>query len=95
METSSVQALLWEAATLLGVGMIVVFSFLTILIGSVKLLTKICLALPQPEVVASPSANAPRTAPIAAASNVTSSDDTLAAIKAAVTAYRQGNTSQS
>lgn len=89
MEPTQINALLLEAATLLATGMAVVFVFLTILIFSVKLMTKLCLAFPETQ--------AQQLSPATAAQkNITqSNDDTLVAIKAAVEAYRQGNTSRS
>ena len=89
MEPTQINELLFEAATLLVTGMAVVFVFLTILIFSVKLMTKLCLAFPESQTQ--------RPAPAMAAPKPTtqSNDDTLVAIKAAVDAYRQGNTSRS
>ena len=89
MEPTHINALLLEAATLLATGMTVVFVFLTILIFSVKLMTKLCLAFPEAQTqqpVQATSAQQPTTQ---------SNDDTLTAIKAAIDAYRQGNTSRS
>ena len=86
MDTPTIGALLQEAATLLGVGMSVVFIFLTILVFSVKLMTKICLSFPEAEEPASRSSR-----PQAHATTQRDQEG-LEAIKAAVSAYRAGNT---
>lgn len=88
MESNTITALLQEAATLLGVGMSMVFIFLSILVVSVKLMTKIVLAFPDNSPQASPSA--PPRAPAPAVND----EQTITAIKAAVSAYRSGNVSQ-
>mgnify|MGYP005987210169 CR=1 FL=1 len=88
MESNTITALLLEAATLLGVGMSMVFIFLSILVVSVKLMTKIVLAFPDNSQLVSPSA--PPKAPAPAVND----EQTITAIKAAVSAYRSGNVSQ-
>lgn len=89
MDTTQIYALLLEAATLMATGMIVVFAFLSVLIFSVKLLSKICHVLPQPL-----NEQASLTKP-KLSTEQTLSDDTRVAIQAAVDAYRQGNVSRS
>lgn len=90
METNTITALLQEAATLLGVGMSSVFIFLSILVVSVKLMTKLVLSFPEDS--PAPSSSVPKTAPQTA--TAVSDEQTITAIKAAVSAYRQGNVSQ-
>lgn len=81
----NVSSLLAEAGTLMGVGMLVVFVFLTILIGAIHLLTKFAEAfpdkpVPQPKKMTSNIKNSNQTSP-----------QIVAAISAAVKQYKTRN----
>lgn len=83
-----------EAASLLMIGMLTVFIFLSVLIISVKLITKFVEVFPEPEANAYSSARPTPAAPSQAANasaSVSNQKDVITAITHAVTAYRQGN----
>jgi oxaloacetate decarboxylase gamma subunit len=86
MSSQSISDLLFEAATLLLVGMTVVFAFLAILIVCVNLLAKLCERFPGQEPQAPTRASAGR-------STTTKTDgldaNVVAAISAAVHTHRQ------
>jgi sodium pump decarboxylase gamma subunit len=96
MNTPTMSEQLLEAASLLVVGMSSVFIFLSVLIVSVKLITKFVEAFPEP---AATTYVTPRSVPAASnqtANNsanqaVTNQQDVITAITHAVSAYRQGN----
>jgi oxaloacetate decarboxylase gamma subunit len=96
MNTPTMSEQLLEAASLLVVGMSSVFLFLSVLIVSVKLITKFVEAFPEP---AATTYATPRPAPAASTNTanhsanqaVTNQQDVITAITHAVSAYRQGN----
>lgn len=78
---SQVSVLLTEAAQLMVVGMLVVFLFLSLLIGAIKLLAWVCMTyLPQ---------SSPIEAPTHQGSQDNLKPDVIAAISAAIHRYRQ------
>lgn len=82
--------LLYESFWLLVIGMVVVFSFLTMLIGGVKLIEKFCAAFPEQEPPNNPtfaSASSSATTPTQQNSDV--SPQVVAAITAAIHQHRQ------
>jgi len=81
----NISSLLLEAGTLMLVGMVVVFVFLTMLIGAIHLLTKFAQAFPD-KVTQAPAPIAPQTTN----SNQTS-PQVVAAISAAVKQYKARN----
>ena len=85
MNPDDVISLLLESATLLAVGMSVVFVFLTMLIGSVSAIAAFCRRFPGPvESVSGQSAHARPTM----SSNTESNGDVIAAITAAIHQHR-------
>jgi oxaloacetate decarboxylase gamma subunit len=81
----NISSLLLEAGTLMLVGMVVVFVFLTMLIGAIHLLTKFAEAYPDkvtpaPKPVTTPTTHANQTSP-----------QVIAAISAAVKQYKARN----
>jgi oxaloacetate decarboxylase (Na+ extruding) subunit gamma len=84
MNTPTMSEQLLEAASLLVAGMSSVFLFLSVLIVSVKLITKFVEAFPEP-------AASTNTANHSANQAVTNQQDVITAITHAVSAYRQGN----
>ena len=81
METNITSALA-ESAILLGVGMVVVFVFLTLLIGAVQLISYLCEKFPE----ASESIELPK-----AAQSSALNQDVVEAIRIAVKQYRASN----
>lgn len=85
MALDSIQSQLFEAATLMLVGMVVVFAFLAMLIVGIKLIARFCERFPGQEPQQPVRARAPQT--------VTSSQGldkkVVAAITAAVKTHRQ------
>lgn len=89
MAAESVSSQLMEAATLMLVGMVFVFAFLSLLIVGVWLIAKFCEAFPgepetQPSVKRSPAKPKPATAK-------EENSSVVAAITAAVHMHRQSN----
>lgn len=80
---NSVFTLLNESLWLLGIGMVVVFLFLSMLIGAIKLIQILCYV--EPEEAPAPSANQPSTG--IAAEGI--APHVVAAITAAVHQHRQ------
>lgn len=94
MNTPTMSEQLFEAASLLMIGMLTVFIFLSVLIISVKLITKFVEVFPEPEANAYSSARPTPAASSQAANasaSVSNQKDVITAITHAVTAYRQGN----
>lgn len=86
MVSESISAQLMEAATLMLVGMVVVFAFLTLLIGGVKLIAFVCAKFPE----STPQETMSRgTSP----QTVSAHNDNriVAAITAAIAMHRQQN----
>jgi oxaloacetate decarboxylase gamma subunit len=81
MDTNITSALA-EAAVLLGVGMVVVFMFLSLLIGSIHVISWLCSKFPEPPPVNETLGSAP-VKPV--------SQDVLAVISDAVKQYRAAN----
>lgn len=81
----NISSLLLEAGTLMLVGMVVVFVFLTMLIGAIHLLTKFAQAFPD-KVAAAPKPIAPQTT-----NSNQPSPQVVAAISAAVKQYKARN----
>ncbi len=89
MAAESVSSQLMEAATLMLVGMVFVFAFLSLLIVGVRLIAKFCEAFPgEPETQPSVKRSPVRTKPAAAKEEDSS---VIAAITAAVHMHRQSN----
>jgi oxaloacetate decarboxylase gamma subunit len=82
----NISSVLLEAGTLMLVGMVVVFLFLTMLIGAINLLTKFAEAFPDKETTSAPA----KITPQATNSNQTS-PQVIAAISAAVKQYKSRN----
>jgi oxaloacetate decarboxylase gamma subunit len=76
--------LLFESANLLAVGMIVVFVFLSVLIGAVKLMSAFIQKFPEPSMLESSNKIMP-----ASQDTNSVSPDVAAAISAAIHQYRQ------
>ncbi|GAC14099.1 OadG family protein [Aliiglaciecola lipolytica] len=85
---TSISELLVEAANLMVVGMVVVFVFLTLLIGAVNLIAAVNRRFPE-EVISAPSARSPRNT----VKENTNSSVPVAAITAAVHQYRKNRKS--
>lgn len=84
---SQVSELLLEAAALLLIGMVVVFAFLTLMIGAIKLIAWFCEKYPGEQEVAQPfksTSNQSKTT-----SGIT--PETISAISAAVHQYRKAH----
>ncbi|MCW8330617.1 oxaloacetate decarboxylase subunit gamma [Photobacterium sp. SDRW27] len=77
-------SLLWEAATIMATGMLVVFVFLSTLIFLVQLLAKVASKEATPELKAQPATTV-------ASNHNGVQPDVVAAITAAVSQYRQRN----
>lgn len=89
MAADSVSSQLFEAATLMLVGMVFVFAFLSLLIVGVKLISRFCEAFPgEPEPEPAPRRASPK--PIKA-DNADNDSRIVAAITAAVQMHRQSN----
>ncbi|QPG04909.1 OadG family protein [Salinimonas marina] len=87
---SEITAQLYEAASLMLVGMGFVFAFLTLLIGGVKSIELFCRRFAGP--VAAPDQRTPRPKPAAASRQDASPDPaTVAAISAAIHLHRHSN----
>ncbi|CAI8212316.1 MAG: oxaloacetate decarboxylase gamma chain [Glaciecola sp. HTCC2999] len=96
MNTPTMSEQLLEAASLLMIGMLTVFIFLSVLIISVKLITKFVEVFPEPEATThQPARPAPAVSSQAvnaqASASVSNQKDVITAITHAVTAYRQTN----
>ncbi|MGB1144198.1 MAG: OadG family protein [Glaciecola sp.] len=96
MNTPTMSEQLLEAASLLMIGMLTVFIFLSVLIISVKLITKFVEVFPEPEANAYSSARptpaaSSQAANAHASASVSNQKDVITAITHAVSAYRQGN----
>ncbi|WP_414830191.1 OadG family protein [Alteromonas sp. H39] len=88
MAAESVSSQLMEAATLMLVGMVFVFAFLSLLIVGVKLIAKFCEAFPgEPEVQPSVKRSPAKASPAAQQED----SGVIAAITAAVHMHRQSN----
>ena len=84
MEADTVSSLLTEAATLMLVGMVFVFTFLTLLIGGIEGIARFCRRFPGEQ------EEPPEPAPVASAKNSDEHDPrVLAAISAAIHTHRQ------
>lgn len=87
--------LLYESFWLLVIGMAVVFSFLTLLIGAIKLIEKSCAAFPEPgsdPVNASPSSSSlstPSSISASASQSAVIAPEVIAAITAALHQHRK------
>lgn len=89
MTAGSVSSQLIEAATLMLVGMVFVFAFLSLLIVGVKLIARFCEAFPgEPETQPSLKRSPVKSSPASAQEN---DRGVVAAISAAVHMHRQSN----
>lgn len=89
MAAESVSSQLMEAATLMLVGMVFVFAFLSLLIVGVKLIAKFCEAFPgAPEAQPTPKRSPAKSQPASAQEN---DSGVIAAITAALHMHRQSN----
>ena len=86
---ANVTELLFEAGTLLLVGMCVVFTFLALLIGAINLIAYVCGKFPEPELEIKPRSNFKATSSSVKPGDV--SPATVAAIGAAIHKYRNSH----
>ena len=86
--SDNISSVLWDSAILLGVGMSVVFVFLTILILAINVIEWACKLIPETEANETP---APIKADPTSQAQASVSPQVVAAISAAVHQHRQKN----